>query len=167
MLHLDNSYMTNCYNNLDAIDSAILQTLQQDASLTNVKLAAKVGLSPAATLSRVRRLEQDGIIESYSIRLNQEKIGFGLLFFVRVQLTNHDVALVHQFREAIQDMAEVIECHFVTGDHDYLLKVAVKNRQTLEDFLVNKLTPVPGLARMQTTLVLNEVKTGTVLPVDP
>ena len=93
-------------------------------------------------------------------------IGFGLLFFVRVQLTNHSVELVHQFREAIHEMAEVIECHFVTGDHDYLLKVAVKNRQALEEFLVNKLTPVPGLARMQTTLVLNEVKTGTVLPVD-
>lgn len=158
--------MSNCYQNLDAIDSAILQTLQQDASLTNVKLAEKVGLSPAATLSRVRRLQQDGIIESYSIRLNQEKIGFGLLFFVRVQLESHDVDLVHQFREAIQHMSEVIECHFVTGDHDYLLKVAVKNRQALEDFLVKKLTPAPGLARMQTTLVLNEVKTQTVLPVN-
>ncbi|MFK7800278.1 MAG: Lrp/AsnC family transcriptional regulator [Anaerolineae bacterium] len=158
--------MSNCYQNLDTIDSAILQTLQQDASLTNVKLADKVGLSPAATLSRVRRLQQDGIIEAYSIRLNQEKIGFGLLFFVRVQLANHDVEFVHQFRAAMQELAEVIECHFVTGDHDYLLKVAVKNRQSLEDFLVNKLTPVPGVARMQTTLVLNEVKTGTVLPVD-
>lgn len=158
--------MINCYQNLDEIDSAILKELQQDASLTNVKLAELIGLSPAATLSRVRRLQQDGVIESYSVRLNQEKIGFGLLFFVRVQLTNHDVTLVHQFREAILDMAEVIECHFVTGDHDYLLKVAVKNRQALEDFLVNKLTPSPGLARMQTTLVLNEVKRGTVLPVD-
>lgn len=157
--------MSDCYQNLDAIDSAILQTLQQDASLTNVKLAEKVGLSPAATLSRVRRLEQEDIIKSYSVRLNQEKIGFGLLFFVRVQLSSHDVDLVHQFRQAIQQMAEVIECHFVTGDHDYLLKVAVQDRQALEDFLVNKLTPVPGLDRMQTTIVLSEVKTGTILPV--
>ena len=166
MSHLIIVPMPNCYQNLDEIDSAILQTLQQDASLTNVKLAEQIGLSPAATLSRVRRLQQDGIIESYSVRLNQEKIGFGLLFFVRVQLASHNVALVHQFRAAIQQMAEVIECHFVTGDHDYLLKVAVKDRQALEDFLVNKLTPTPGLARMQTTLVLNEVKTGTVLPTD-
>ncbi|MEM9774613.1 MAG: Lrp/AsnC family transcriptional regulator [Chloroflexota bacterium] len=158
--------MNKSYHHLDSIDSAILIALQKDASLSNVKLAEKVGLSPAATLSRVRNLEKDRIIEGYNVRINQEKIGFGLLFFVSVQLSSHDVDLVNQFRVAIGELAEVIECHFVTGDHDYLLKVAVKDRAALEEFLVHKLTPVPGVDRMQTSLVLNEVKKGTVLPPD-
>ena len=157
--------MLNSYLNLDEIDSKILQLLQQDASLTNVKLAEKIGLSAAATLARVRKLEQDELIDSYSIRVNHEKLRFGLLFFVSVQLSSHDVELVDKFRVAIRELAEVIECHFVTGGSDYLLKVAVKDRAALEDFLVRKLTPIPGVDRMQTSLVLNEVKKGTVLPV--
>lgn len=158
--------MSNSYQHLDAVDSAILVALQADASLSNVKLAEKVGLSPAATLSRVRNLEKDGIIEGYSIQVNQEKIGFGLLFFVSVQLSSHDVDLVDQFRVAIRELPEVIECHFVTGNHDYMLKVAVKDRAALEEFLVQKLTPIPGVDRMHTSLVMNEVKKRTVLPVD-
>lgn len=158
--------MSNSYQYLDAVDSAILVALQEDASLSNVRLAEKVGLSPAATLSRVRNLEKDGVIEGYAIRVNQEKIGFGLLFFVSVQLSSHDVDLVEKFRIAIRELPEVIECHFVTGGSDYLLKVAVKDRAALEDFLVKKLTPLPGVDRMQTSLVLNEVKKGTILPVE-
>lgn len=149
----------------DEIDEAILVALQEDSSISNVGLARRVGLSPAATLARVKKLEQEGVIEGYGVAINLEKIGYDLLCFVQVTLANHDVGLVTDFREAIRGMPEVIECHFITGSSDYLLKVAVKNRHDLEHFLVYSLTPVAGVTHLQTSLVLSEIKAGTVLPI--
>ena len=157
--------MRGRYSRLDDIDTHILQVLQTDASISNVNLASAIGLSPAATLTRVKKMEQDGIIEGYSVELNKEKIGLQLLCFVQVSLENHSVDLVKAFRVAIKEMPEVMECHFVTGMSDYLLKVVVRDRQALEHFLVHKLTPTPGVSRMQTSLVLSEVKTRTIYPV--
>ncbi len=149
----------------DEIDDAIVIALQEDSSISNVQLAKKVGLSPAATLARVKKLEQDEVIEGYQAKIDLEKIGYDLLCFVQVSLEKHEVNLVADFRRAIREMPEVIECHFLTGSSDYLLKVAVKNRHALEDFLVNTLTPVPGLSHIQTSLVLSEIKGSTVLPI--
>lgn len=149
----------------DEIDDAIVLALQQDSSISNVRLAKTVGLSPAATLARVKKLEQEGVIEGYGAKINLEKIGYDLLCFVQVSLANHDVTLVTDFRKSIQDMPEVIECHFITGSSDYLLKVAVKNRSDLEFFLVHTLTPVPGVTHLQTSLVLSEIKGSTILPI--
>ena len=151
--------------NLDATDNAILAALQADGSLSNVRLAEHINLSPAATLARVKRLEQSGIISGYIALIDKEKLGYDLLCFVTVSLENHDVTLVENFRTAIKAMPEVIECHFLTGNSDYILKVAVQNRQSLEHFLVQTLTPVSGVARLQTSIVLNEVKEKTVLQV--
>ena len=157
--------MTNDISSpLDKTDYAILQVLQEDSSISNVRLAEKIGLSPAATLARVKKLEQDRVILGYSALVDREKLGYDLLCFVEVSLESHSVDLVKDFRAAIRSMPEVIECHFVTGQCDYLLKVAVENRQALEYFLVQTLTPVPGVSRLQTRLILNEVKTRSILP---
>ena len=150
---------------VDQTDTAILSHLQNDASISNVKLAEKIGLSPAATLSRVKKLEQEGFISGYTAIINKEKLGYDLLCIVQVSLESHEVHLVQQFREEIQEMPQVLECFFLTGQSDYLLKVAVKNRQALEYFLVHVLTPASGVARLQTSVVLSEVKSrSTLLP---
>lgn len=154
------------HSNLDETDLNILRTLQENGSISNVRLAELISLSPAATLSRVKKLEQDGVIEGYQVKLNKDKLGFGLTCFIQISLKQHEVDLAYDFREAVQAMPEVIECHFVTGMSDYLLKVAVRDRAALERFLMHTLTPVAGIERIQTSLILNEVKTQTVLPLD-
>lgn len=150
--------------NIDALDKSILRELQNDARISNVELARRVNLSPPATLARVRRLEENGLIQGYAMLVNRQKAGFDMLCIVRVRLQLHDTEQVEGFHRAVQQMPEVLECHFVTGDHDYLLKVVAHNSEDLEDFLVNRLTPIPGVAQIHTSLVLREVKNSTNIP---
>ena len=150
---------------LDELDTAILEIMQTDARVSNAELARRVNLSPPATLGRVRRLEEKGYIDSYVAFVNRRLAGYDMLCFVRVSLQLHGIEQVTGFREAVQQMPEVLECHHVTGDYDYLLKVVAHNTQDLEDFLINRLTPIPGVARIYTSLVLNEVKSSTAIPI--
>lgn len=149
---------------IDELDSIILEILQANARISNAELARRVNLSPPATLARVRRLEESGYIDHYATLIDRKRVGFDMLCFVRVSLQLHDIDQVNGFREAVQQMPEVLECHHVTGDYDYILKVVAHNTKDLENFLINQLTPFPGVARIYTSLVLNEVKTSTVLP---
>ena len=152
---------------IDAIDRAILGHLQADGRMTNADLARAVGLSPAATHARVRRLERDGLIRAYVALVDRERAGFDLLCFVSVSLQLHRPTLVASFPKRVAEMPEVLECHHVTGEADYLLKVAVRGRHELERFIVDRLTPIPGVARIQTSLVLRELKATTALPLAP
>lgn len=152
--------------NLDEKDLALLQYLQQDARITNTELARRVDLSPPGLQRRVRKLEESGIIERYVTLVNREALGFDMLCFVQVTLQRHEPQANQGFKEAVQHMPEVLECHHVTGEYDYLLKVAVRNRKHLEEFLLNSLTPVPGMDKLRTSLVLREVKTTTAVPLN-
>jgi Lrp/AsnC family transcriptional regulator, leucine-responsive regulatory protein len=149
---------------LDELDIAILEILQTDARLSNAELARRVNLSPPATLTRVRRLEESGLIKTHVTLVDRRLAGYDMLCFVSVSLQLHDIEQVTGFREIVGEMPEVLECHHVTGDYDYLLKVVAHNTKDLESFLLKKLTPIPGVARIHTSLVLNEVKSNTVLP---
>lgn len=149
---------------LDDLDKAILAELQQDARISNTELARRINLSPPATLTRVRRLEENGLIRQFAALLDRQLVGYDILCFVRVSLQLHEIHQVTGFHETIQEMPEVLECHHVTGDYDYLLKVLAHNTDDLEDFLVNRLTPIPGVARIHTSLVLRETKATTVIP---
>jgi DNA-binding Lrp family transcriptional regulator len=106
-----------------------------------------------------------GFIQYYGAILNHEKIGYDLLCFVHVSLMAHQAAQVQGFRAAALQMPEVMECHHITGEYDYLLKVLIRNHADLERFVVMKLTPLPGVARIHTSLVLSEVKSSTVMPI--
>jgi Lrp/AsnC family leucine-responsive transcriptional regulator len=150
---------------LDELDSTILEILQSEARISNTELARRVNLSPPATLARVRRLEESGYIERYVALVDRRRIGYDMFCFVRVSLQLHDIEQVTGFREAVQQMPEILECHHVTGDYDYILKVVARNTKDLEHFLINQLTPIPGVARIYTSLVLNEVKSSTVMPI--
>lgn len=152
---------THC---LDDLDKAILEALQSDGRLTHAELARRIHLSPPAAYARVKRLEQEGYIRGYVALLDRERAGFDMICFVRVSLAMHQPEQVEHFRAAVQQMPEVMECHHVTGDFDYLLKVVVRNRKDLERFLVERLTPTPGVARLYTSLALDEVKATTSLP---
>jgi DNA-binding Lrp family transcriptional regulator len=149
---------------LNPIDIRILQELQQDARISNTELARRVNLSPPATHSRVKRLERQGIIEAYVTLLDRRKADYDMLCFVRVSLQLHDTAQVSGFHKAMLKMPEVLECHHVTGDYDYLLKVVAHNTEDLEHFLVHRLTPISGIAQIHTSLVLREVKNSTAIP---
>ncbi len=154
--------MTN--NILDDLDKLILAELQADARISNTELARRVNLSPPATHARVRRLEESGYVDRYVTLVDRKQAGYDMLCFVRVRLQLHDTEQVEGFHMAVQEMPEVLEVHFVTGDHDYLLKVLAGNSEDLEDFLVNRLTPIPGVAQIHTSLVLREVKNSTIIP---
>ena len=151
---------------LDDLDKAILQALQADGRMSNVELAQRINLSPPATHARIKRLEQRGYIRRYAALLDHAQVGYDMLCFVHISLQLHQPEQVEGIREAITQMPEVLECYHVTGEFDYLLKVVIKNRKDLERFVINRLTSVSGVARIYTSLVLNEVKSTTVLPVD-
>lgn len=151
---------------LDRVDKSLLRALQLDGRLSNVQLARKISLSPPATHSRLKRLEKDGYIRQYTAVVDRDKAGYDLLCFIHISLQMHQVAQVEKFREATRRMPEVLECHHITGEHDYLLKVVLKNRKDLERFVVDKITPIPGVARIHTSLVLTEVKATMALPLE-
>ena len=149
---------------LDDLDKNILQELQKDARISNIELARRVNLSAPATLTRARRLERGGYIENFATILNRKKMGFDLLCFISVSLQLHDTDQVTGFIEIIKEMPEVLECHHVTGEYDYLLKVVTRNSEDLENFLMKRLTPISGVARIHTNLVLREVKSTSEIP---
>lgn len=153
-------------NQLDAVDKAALRALQTDGRLSNVELARKINLSPPAAHSRLRRLEKDGYIRQYTAVVDREKAGYDLLCFVHVSLQMHQLEQVEKFRKLMRQMPEILECHHITGEYDYLLKVALRNRKDMERFVVDRLTPIPGVARIQTSLVFTEVKSTTALPLE-
>lgn len=147
-------------------DRAILNALQQDGRIANAELARRLNLSPPAIHARLRRLEEAGLIARYAALLDREKLGFDLLCFINVSLQRHTREHVDVFRDRIRGLPNVLECHHVTGEYDYLLKVVVRNRKELEHLLMEELTPIPGVAHIHTSLVLNEIKAATALPLD-
>ena len=151
---------------MDGLDEAILKILQIDGRISNVDLANRVNLSPPAVHARLKRLEERGYIRQYVALLDREFIGFDMLCFINVSLQLHQLEHVENFKRMILEMPQVLECHHLTGEFDYLLKVVVSSRKDLEQFVVNQLTPIPGLARIHTSLVLTEIKSTTALPLD-
>lgn len=151
---------------LDETDKVLLRNLQMDGRLSNVELARKISLSPPATLARLRRLEKDGYIRGYTAVVDREKAGYDLLCFIHISMQMHQLEQVEGFRKLVRQMPEVLECYHITGEYDYLLKVVLRNRKDLERFAVDRLTPIPGVARIHTSLVFTEVKSTTALPLE-
>lgn len=150
---------------LDDMDVQVLRELQADGRISNVELARRVNLSPPATHARIKRLQQQGYIKAAVAILDREKLGFDLLCFIQISLQMHQLEQVERFRQAVRQMPEVLECYHLTGEYDYLLKVVIRNRQDLERFVVGNLTPLPGVARIHTSVVFSEVKSATALPI--
>ncbi|GAK02272.1 transcriptional regulator, AsnC family [Geomicrobium sp. JCM 19037] len=150
---------------LDDTDRVLLELLQQEAHLSNVDLARRINLSPPATHARVKRLEEAGIIERYVTILNKDRLGFDLLCFIYVGMNAHQRKHIDFFQEKVVRMPEVLECHHVTGEYDYILKVLLKNSHDLKTFIVENLSALPSVTRIQTSVSYGEVKSSTALPI--
>jgi len=150
---------------LDNIDHKILGTIQDSARITNVELAQKVGLSPSPCLQRVRQLEKSGVISRYVTLLNPLALGLTVSVFIQVSLEKQVERALEHFEKAIQSRPEVMECYLMTGDADYLLRVVVPDVQSLERFIVNYLSKIPGIASIKSSFALKQVKYKTALPI--
>ena len=151
--------------NLDSTDFRILDSLQQDASLTNVELAGKVSLSPSPTLSRVKKLEADGVISRYVALVDPHALGLKVNVFVRVSLEKQEAAALEHFETAVSHFDEVMEVYLMTGDEDYLLRIVVSDIQALERFILENLTRIPGIKNIKSSFALKQVKYKTALPI--
>jgi|SRR5579859_71014 len=162
--------MTRTQHNLpplqfDAIDLKILLELQEDASLSNVDLAARVGLSSSPCLVRVRHLEDSGVILRRVTLLDPACLGTTLSVFIHVALDKQTEARLDAFEKAMSTLAEVMECYLMSGDSDYLLRVVVRDVVALQHFIVEKLAKTPGVANIRSSFALKQVKYKTALPI--
>jgi Lrp/AsnC family transcriptional regulator, leucine-responsive regulatory protein len=156
---------TDTSDSLDKIDLKILNALQTDGRISNLKLAELVALSPTAVLARTQRLQRDGFILGYEARLNPAKLGRGLTVFVEVLLDRTTPQVFDQFNAAAQARPEIMECHMVAGGFDYLLKTRVRDMAAYRDFAATALWQLPGVRETRTYAVMQEVKETTRLMV--
>jgi Lrp/AsnC family transcriptional regulator, leucine-responsive regulatory protein len=146
---------------LDRIDLKILQELQNDGRISNLKLAESVALSPTAVLARVQRLTRDGYILGYEARLNPHKLGRGMLVFVEVLLDRTTPNVFDAFKAAVQVRSEIMECHMVAGGFDYLLKTRMADMDAYRNFAGTVLWQLPGVRETRTYAVMEEVVNST------
>jgi len=149
---------------LDRTDLQLLAELQRGGRLTNAELAERVHLSPSACLRRVQRLERDGVIAGYRAEVDPERLGLGLQAFVRVQLNHHDAESVAAFARFVNEWDEVVACHALTGDMDYLLQIAVSDLEHFSRFLLDRLLAQAGVADVNSSFVLRTVKAFRGMP---
>ena len=149
---------------LDEIDYKILRYLQEHARDSNVQLADHVGLSPAPCLRRVRALEEAGVIRKYVALLDPSAVNLGVTVFVQISLDLQVEGRLEIFERAIMARPEVLECYLMTGDSDYLIRVAVADIGALEKFILNQLSPIPGIEKIRSSFALKQVRYKTALP---
>ncbi|MEO8655784.1 MAG: Lrp/AsnC family transcriptional regulator [Ramlibacter sp.] len=149
---------------LDTVDLRILAELQQDGSLTNVELARRVHLSPSPCLMRVKALESSGVIQRYVALANPKALGLGVNVFISISLKEQTRESLAEFERRIAEQEEVMECYLMTGDSDYLIRVAVRDIGELERFILNQLTPIPGVEKIRSSFALKQVRYKTALP---
>jgi Lrp/AsnC family leucine-responsive transcriptional regulator len=150
---------------LDAVDRKILEHLQADGRMSLADLADKVGLSPSPCLRRVRMLERDGIISRYVAVLDQRAVGLPVSVFVSIKLERQKQDALDRFAKAIERWPEVLECYLMTGPRDYWLRVVVPDLAAYERFVKQKLTRLEGIASIESSFALEQVKYTNVLPV--
>lgn len=146
---------------LDNIDKNILTILQEDGRIRNSELAKKINISPPPTAERVKKLEKNGYIKKYAALVDPEKVGVSCFTYVEVTLVRHDKNAVERFTKSIVKLDEVLECHHITGEADYLLKIATKDIPTYEQFIIQTLTALPDVQNLKTLVVLSTLKQET------
>ncbi len=152
-------------HSLDKLDRKILRELQNNSRITNVELARRVGLSATPCLQRVKRLEKIGCIEHYTVRINPEFVDAKLLLFVEVRLERTSRNVFSNFRAEVRKLPEIMECHLVSGDFDYLLKARVSDMQAYRKLLGETLLSLPHVNSTRTYMVMEEVKETEMIPI--
>lgn len=149
--------------NLDFTDKNLLNLLQQDAKQTTKALSLKLNLSVTAVYERIKKLEKEGIIQHYVALLNSNKIDRGFVVFCHLKLIQHTKEFISKFESQVIRLPEVLECHHVSGDYDYILKILVKDMEAYREFLITKLTSLEHIASTHSTFMISEVKKTTVI----
>jgi Lrp/AsnC family leucine-responsive transcriptional regulator len=149
---------------LDAIDRRIIAALQADGRLSNTDLAEQVGLSPSPCLRRVKRLEAEGLIGGYRALLEREAVGLGLTVFVSVKIGGHADQGAADFEQAVVGMSEVVACHMVAGEADYLLEVVVPDLVAYQRFLLDRLLTLAVVKEVKSNIAIQALKQGGPLP---
>ena len=149
---------------LDAVDLRILRELQADASLSNVALAKRVHLSPSPCLARVKALESDGLIRQYVALLDPQRLGLTLNVFISISLKQQTRAALDAFEGKIAGREEVMECYLMSGEADYLLRVAMPDIAALERFIIEQLSPMKEVEKIRSSFALKQVRYKTALP---
>ena len=151
---------------LDAIDRKILQNLQADGRMSLAELSEKVGLSPSPCLRRVRLLEKAGVIKRYVAMVDQQSVNLPVSVFISLKLESQRQQMLANFGKLVARWPEVLECYLMTGPRDYLLRVVVEDLAAYERFLKQKLTRVEGIASIESSFALEQVKYTNVLPIE-
>lgn len=146
------------------IDKKILEILQKNAKITNSLLSKQIGLSPAPTLERVKKLERKGIISGYHAKLNLSKIGLGVSTFVLVSLKEHNKKNINIFLDKIDVVKNVIECHHITGSGDFILKVVSENIASYQELMLDKVSEIESTDSLQSMVILSTFKDNKVMP---
>jgi DNA-binding Lrp family transcriptional regulator len=150
--------------NLDASDIRILQLLQENAQFTIKEISQKINLSMTPTHDRIKRLEQEGVIDKYVTILNKKMLGNPMMVYCNITLDKQQKNHFEEFEEAIKQFPEVIECSVISGSFDYLLKVIVKDMSAYNEFYQKKLSDLQSVAHISSSFVMSEVKSTTVIP---
>ena len=148
--------------NFDAIDTKLLELLQNDSKQTTKQLSLKLNLSVTAVYERIKKLEREGVIEKQVVLLNRNKIGKAFVVFCHLKLMQHTKELISQFEREVVKLNEVLECFHVSGDYDYILKICVENMEEYREFMVTKLTTLQHIGSTHSTFMICEVKNTTV-----
>lgn len=146
---------------LDEIDLKILHLLQEDGRISNARLAEMVALSPSPCWKRLKRLEASGIIRGYQAVLDRRALGLGVVAFVSILLENHSEKTCRSFESGALAMPEVVVCHNISGQHDYLLQVVTEDLESYSALVLNRLRKLPGVKEMQSTFSLRELKSSS------
>lgn len=150
---------------LDTINQKILDILQENSSITNAELAQKIGLAPASTFERVKKLEKCGIIKKNVALVDGEKVGKGTVVFVIINMAEHSVKSIKDFSAQVKQVPEVLECYRLAGERDYILKIVTHDIQSYESLAINKIAKIAGIARTNTYFVLSTLKQQTKIPI--
>jgi Lrp/AsnC family leucine-responsive transcriptional regulator len=151
---------------LDSTDLQIIHILQENGKTTNIQLSGAIGLSPAPTLERVKKLEKSGIIKNYHAELDQDALGLHIQTFMQITLSRHKNNAISNFITQINSIENITECYHITGSSDYLVKIVVKDMPAYERLIMNKLSKIEEIAQMQTQVILSTVKKSNTLPLD-
>jgi Lrp/AsnC family transcriptional regulator, leucine-responsive regulatory protein len=150
---------------MDHIDRKILTILQASAKITNAQLSKDIGLSPAPTLERVKKLENAGILKSYHAKVDTDKIGLGVSTFVLVSLKGHNKENIENFLTEINKIDEIIECHHITGSGDFMLRIIAKDIGSYQKLMLEKVSNITVVDNMQSMVILSTFKDSKVIPI--
>ncbi len=150
---------------IDQIDRRILEILQKEPGINASAIGEQIGLSQSACWRRVQRMRDDGIIRDQPVKLDREKVGLNTMVFAHVKLTSHGRSKVSEFADAVKEYPEVLDCYVLLGNVDFLLRIVTEDIKSYEQFFFDKLSQLPGIQEVNSSIVMSDIKHTTVLPI--